>query len=255
MFVEPFAGGGIVGLTVAFEELAAHVTLVERDADVTAVWHTMLSDSASAFAQAITAFDLTTETVNAALALPPSTLTHLAFQTILRNRVNRGGILAPGVGRIKHGENGRGLRSRWYPETLARRIRAIAAIRERMAFVEGDGMAIMHTYVPHRNAVFFIDPPYTAAGKRAGSRLYRHSDLDHEGLFALAATLTGDFLITYDDTQEVHTLACHHGFDVQAVAMKNTHHAAMTELLIGHDLAWIRETERQDTIIFPSTLR
>ena len=29
--IEPFAGGGIVGLTVAFESLAEHVTLVEME--------------------------------------------------------------------------------------------------------------------------------------------------------------------------------------------------------------------------------
>lgn len=43
-----------------------------------------------------------------------------AFQTILRNRINRGGILAPGAGRIKNGESGKGKKSRWYPDTLRR---------------------------------------------------------------------------------------------------------------------------------------
>jgi len=40
----------------------------------------------------------------------------------VKNRVNRGGILAPGAGMIKQGEKGKGLKSRWYPETLKRRI-------------------------------------------------------------------------------------------------------------------------------------
>jgi DNA adenine methylase len=37
-FVEPFAGGGIVSLTVAAENLAQHVTMVELDEQVAAVW-------------------------------------------------------------------------------------------------------------------------------------------------------------------------------------------------------------------------
>src|SRR5579863_7878256 len=44
VFIEPFAGGGIVSLTVAFEGLADHVVMVELDKDVAAVWKTMLSD-------------------------------------------------------------------------------------------------------------------------------------------------------------------------------------------------------------------
>jgi DNA adenine methylase len=62
-------------------------------------------------------------------------------------------------------------------------------------------------------AVFFIDPPYTAAGKKAGSRLYTYAELDQEELFELASRLQGDFLMTYDDADGVRALAHSHGFD------------------------------------------
>jgi DNA adenine methylase len=41
VFVEPFAGGAIVGLSVAAEGLAEHVFLGELDDDVAAVWQTI----------------------------------------------------------------------------------------------------------------------------------------------------------------------------------------------------------------------
>jgi hypothetical protein len=47
--------------------------------------------------------------------------------------------------------------------------------------------------------------------------------------------------MTYDNADEVRALAAKHGFAVKAVAMKNTHHAGMTELLIGRDLRWLEE--------------
>jgi DNA adenine methylase len=53
-------------------------------------------------------------------------------------------------------------------------------------------------------------------------------------------TVAGDFLMTYDDTDEVRNLAMRHRFDMEVVKMKNTHHAKMTELLIGRDLSWTR---------------
>jgi DNA adenine methylase len=40
-FIEPFAGAAIVGLTVAFEQLADCVLLVEKDEQVGAVWQAL----------------------------------------------------------------------------------------------------------------------------------------------------------------------------------------------------------------------
>lgn len=240
--VEPFAGGGVVSLTAACERLTDHVLMVEIDPQVAAVWRTILNGDAAWLADRITNFDLTPETAAAALEDTDGGTLGSAFRTILKNRINRGGILAPGAGIIKHGENGKGLLSRWYPETLKRRIMDIDAVRDRVTFHEGDGINIMCDWLERPDAVFFIDPPYTAgAGKKAGSRLYLHSALDHEHLFAVAGGLAGDFLMTYDNDRDVEELARRHGFDTLPIPMKNTHHAEMTELLIGRDLDWARK--------------
>ena len=47
-FIEPFAGGAAVGLTVAFEQLASLVILVERDEQVAAVWHIVINTKGGA---------------------------------------------------------------------------------------------------------------------------------------------------------------------------------------------------------------
>lgn len=238
--VEPFAGGAIIGLTAAFEYLADHVMLVELDEDVATVWETILGDEGLWLAQAIADFNLIEPAIDTLLSIPSPSKREIALQTIVRNRINRGGILAHGAGRLKAGENGKGLQSRWYPETLKRRIVHIHAIRNRFSLVQGDGLDLLRTYIPRRDSVFFIDPPYTAGGKRAGSRLYRYSDIDHQELFEIADSLSGDFLMTYDCTDAVSELAKHHNFDTHAVAMKSTHHARMEELLIGRNLDWLR---------------
>src|SRR6185369_17093334 len=43
-FIEPFAGGGIVGLTVAAEQFTNSVRLVELDEGVASVWETIIQD-------------------------------------------------------------------------------------------------------------------------------------------------------------------------------------------------------------------
>ena len=239
--IEPFAGGGIVSLTTAAEGLADHVTMVELDEDVAAVWQTILDGENYAWlTREIETFNLTYENVQAYLARTDLMLRERAFRTILRNRVNRGGILAPGAGLVKKGENGKGIRSRWYPATLKRRIRNIVAIRDRITFIHGNGMNVLREHADRTDTVFFIDPPYTVAGKKAGSRLYTHSELNHEELFEIASRLRGDFLMTYDEADGVRALARRYGFDTQVVPMKNTHHAKMSELLIGPNLEWLR---------------
>lgn len=240
-FIEPFAGGGIVSLTVAAERRAEHVTMVELDEQVAAVWRTITQeDGGTWLADKIVQFNLTHEALKNALTGKAQTVRERAFQTILKNRTYHGGILAAGSAPLKQGENGKGIASRWYAETLRRRILAIQALREHITFIEGDGLEIIRQNAQRRDAVFFIDPPYTAAGKRAGRRLYTHSELDHEELFRVTSAITGDFLMTYDDADGVRELAAIYNFDTEIVAMKNTHHAKMTELLIGRNLNWIR---------------
>jgi DNA adenine methylase len=237
--IEPFAGGGIVGLTAVFENLAKTTVIVELDPQIAAVWQTILSVEASWLVDRIIKFKLTEKNIETVLTDSPSSIRDKAFQTILKNRINRGGILAAGAGRIKAGENGKGLASRWYPQTLGKRILDIAAIKDRIHFIEGDGIEIMRNNNASENVAFFIDPPYTAGGKRAGSRLYTYSEIDHKALFAVTEQLKGSFLMTYDDTKDVRVLAQTHNFNIKNVAMKNTHHAQMTELLISRDLDWL----------------
>ena len=73
--------------------------------------------------------------------------------------------------------------------------------------------------------MFFIHPPYTAGkGRRAGRRLYKHSEIDHVALFDMVSRAAGLAVMTYDDCPEVVEMAYHHGFQIERIPMKNTHH-------------------------------
>lgn len=239
VFVEPFTGGGIIGLTVAFKRLADKVVMVELDEDVAAVWQTILCDDNEWLAKRIEDFDVTVSAVKEVIGDHPQTCRERAFRTILKNRTFHGGILAAGSAPIKFGENGKGIKSRWYAGTIAGRIRNIHTVRDRIEFVHGEGISVIGEHARNKRAAFFIDPPYTAAGKRAGNRLYTHHALDHDLLFASTGKVSGHFLMTYDNVDDLVNMARNHNFETRTIAMKNTHHAVMNELLIGRDLSWL----------------
>src|SRR5205823_3249141 len=85
--IEPFAGGGIVSLTAAFEKLAVQITMVEKDEEVAAVWEVMLNGKNEWLAEKIYSFDLSHSNVQAELNKENKELQDIAFCTILKNRI------------------------------------------------------------------------------------------------------------------------------------------------------------------------
>ncbi len=235
LLIEPFAGGGIVSLTAVMEGRVARALMVDLDRDVSAFWRAALDHSEDLIAR-ILAFSPDRDGVQQLARQPPHSVLDHGFRTLVLNRTRRGGVLAPGASWVRQGENGGGLCSRWYPDTLARRLRDIAHHADQLLFYEGDGVGILNTFADYPGSRFFVDPPYTAAGgKRAGSRLYKHNTVDHARIFQALAQSRADFLMTYDYSSQVVDLIRKHHFHGVVVDMKNGHHARISELVITRD--------------------
>ncbi len=233
MLVDPFLGGGSVPLSLLHQGRVDRLLLREIDEDVAAVWTCVFGDASSRLCKRILNFPISRENVIRELSRHPNSTVDTAFQTILRNRTYRGGILANGASLMKDGENGHGVASRWYPETLVKRIQRLRQLSSRIQFDCGDGLDLIEEHAAQARVAYFIDPPYTAGnGKRAGTRLYAHNRLDHERLFALMSECAGNFLMTYDDDPYVEGLARQFAFHVERIPMKNAHHEEKFELAI-----------------------
>jgi DNA adenine methylase len=105
----------------------------------------------------------------------------------------------------------------------------------RISFYAGDGFALIDEYLAEGSCAFYVDPPYL----RAARRLYRNWQVDHRRLFEKMATVSGTFLMSYDNDRAIQDMAREFGFECRPVRMKNTHHAEKTELLISRDLDWL----------------
>ncbi|MCY3786037.1 MAG: DNA adenine methylase [bacterium] len=234
LLVEPFAGGGIVSLTAVMEGSSKRALMVDLDRDVAAFWRAALMHG-DELTDRILAFEATRDGVSELEVTPPVTVLDHGFRTLVLNRTRRGGVLAPGASLTRNGENGNGVASRWYPATLAGRLRAIGEHADRITFCEGDGEAVLAVTARIAGVRLFVDPPYTAGGKRAGTRLYAHSTVDHDRIFGVLAETGADFLMTYDCCDEVLGLAAEHGFHAVTVEMRNGHNRRAVELVITRD--------------------
>lgn len=232
--IEPFAGGGIVSLTAAFENLVGQITMIELDEEVAAVWKVILGNENEWLANKILGFELSYENVNHVLRKTDKNTKDIAFSTILKNRVFHGGIITKGSGMLKHGENGKGIASRWYAKTLADRIRAINFVRHKINFFQTDAFKVIKENIDNKAAYFFIDPPYTTAGKR----LYTHFEIDHEKLFYLISNIQGRYMLTYDDAEEIRALANKYRLSFRTIPMKTTHHLKKNEIIISDNFHW-----------------
>jgi DNA adenine methylase len=231
-FVEPFAGGASVGLAIAELDLADHVTLAEIDPDVSAVWDVVLNGQAAAFADRITTFRLNRLTAAEVVAREPADQLARAFRCLLLNRISRAGIMAPGAGWLNQGEDGHGIGSRWYPKTLSNRVTSTNALRDKVTFVQRDGLEVLKDFAKRQRAVAFVDPPYVVNGRGAGQRLYTHHDVCCDKLFKIVRTFTGPMVITYHRSVIVERLADTAGLERHTITIQTGHTRPKRELIM-----------------------
>ena len=224
--VEPFAGGGVIALTTAAENLAHHVLMGDSDPEIAHLWRTALGRG-DALANAVKAHRPDREP-------PPQDDRDpvlRALGTLVRNRTTYNGDLTRRAGRSTPNHY------RWYGATIADRVAGVHALRSRISFRKADWT---ETAAPHKDdpgAVLFIDPPYRRKGKH---RLYSHARVDHEKLFAFLRAARNDFLMTCEDCDDTATLVRGHGFTAVSVNMTNAAHRESRELLITRSAVFTR---------------
>lgn len=225
-FVEPFAGGATIGLSVARVFNIPDVVLIERDPDVAAVWQCILGDDATTLMDMIKDFDCTAEHARAVLDTVPKTNTEHAFRTIVQNRVCYGSAITAEAGLLKD------VACRWYPKTIVKRIEAIWSMRDRIGFLHQDGMAYLKKHARSRHTCYYIDPPYSQYGRKRQRRLYNFDHIDAGELLSICSALKGSFWLSYDNSEGIRSLAEGHDFHVVELRTKNVSNVIKTELLI-----------------------
>ncbi len=245
-YVEPFAGGAGVALSLLFSGTVNHIVINDYDKCIYSVWRAILNDT-NEFIKLIKDTDVTIEewhrqkdiylTQNNKYSL------ELAFATFFLNRTNRSGILKAGpIGGFN--QNGNYLiDARFNKENLIQRICDIADKKNQISLFNKDIRSFFKSYLPkYENVFLYLDPPYY----KKGQELYKNffTDKDHQEIAECVKQLTCNWIITYDNTAEITKLyeeqQC--GFFDLSYSLANNLRASEL-IVLSNDTLWPTEAE------------
>jgi DNA adenine methylase len=239
--VEPFAGGAIASVTAVLEYRVDRALLIDKDPRITTLWKAIVTRRHRIpLIKLIRDFPLTSDSVVDFLSAPHTSLSvaERAFQVLLTNRVNHGGIMTDGPHLMARGEDGKGIASRWYPSTLIGRINLIGHYEQQFSVLNGDGIEWMAGLSEGHRWAAFVDPPYIDVGPQ----LYRYGDCDFPRLFSVLGNLPIPFSLTVSDDPRMHEYAKDHRFGCVKGSMRSGHGAkTRTELIFKNSHPWPAE--------------
>ena len=204
-YVEPYAGGASVALSLLFEDFADCVHINDINPGIHAFWAAALNATAE-LCERIAATDVTIDEWHhqrSILTAADSDPVDLAFATFFMNRTNRSGIIRGGViGGLDQTGNWK-LDARYNKEELIRRIQKVGRHRTRIVLTCIDAATYLHQWTnPGGNPAFvYLDPPYFVKGEGLYDNFY-NSD-DHAQVAKAVAQLKQPWIVSYDAHPEI----------------------------------------------------
>jgi DNA adenine methylase len=208
-YVEPYAGGASLALSLLFSETVSEIFLNDLDPAIYAFWHSVLNRT-HALTDLIAKTDVTPAQWRRqkriyATGLPAGRLP-LAFATFFLNRTNHSGILNGGMIGGKNQSGDWKLDARFNRPELISRIKRIAAYRERIHLSNVDAADLIRRHKRTRGKLLYLDPPYY---RPAHLYLNTYRPDDHIQLRDSVLKLGCKWVVSYDDVPEIRKLYRH----------------------------------------------
>ncbi|HEX3918461.1 MAG TPA: DNA adenine methylase [Caulobacteraceae bacterium] len=204
-YVEPYAGGAGIAISLLYLEYASHIHLNDLDTAVHAFWRSVL-DYPEEMARLVRDTPLTLDERLRQKAIyrdqTAGTL-QLGFATFYLNRTNRSGIIHGGViGGNKQAGTYR-IDARYNRADLSRRVEKIASYAPRISLYNKDAVDLIESDLKTLgdDVLIYLDPPYYANGSRLYRNTYKHDD--HAKIAQLVSSITQPWIVSYDNAEPI----------------------------------------------------
>lgn len=210
-YIEPYAGGASVALSLLYSKHAGRIKINDIDRSIYAFWYSVLNET-EAFCRRIMDTPVNMDTWNAQRAVQQrketENLLSLGFSTFFLNRTNRSGILSGGVIGGKEQTGNYLIDARYNKRDLIERIEYVVGYRDLIELTSMDAVALIQRYkrTPAAKTLVYLDPPYYVKGRDLYLNYY--NDDDHRAIAEAIKKYKGKWIISYDAVPFISELYC-----------------------------------------------
>lgn len=209
-YVETYAGGASVALSLLFNEYASKVVINDIDKSIYSFWYSVLNKT-DKLCKLIQDTPVTLKTWEAQQFIQKNkhkdSLLNVGFSTFFLNRTNRSGILNAGMIGGRHQSGTWKIDARYNKKNLINRIERIAQYKDKIELHNSDAALLVSSLrktLPQKT-LFYFDPPYYVKGKDLYLNYYQ--DNDHKDIASEISKVTKQkWIITYDDVLQIRKL-------------------------------------------------
>ena len=206
-YVEPYAGGCSLALTLLEHEVVSRVHLNDLDEAVYSFWWSALNRPDD-LVDLIRATPINPDEWQKQRSVYRDGLRNsrlqLGFSMLYLNRTNYSGIMNGGMIGGKAQAGVYTIDARFNRSSLVQRVTALAAKRDRISLYNEDAVSFVKRMSLSGDFLAYFDPPYY----RAGAALYlnAYTTSDHSSVKAAVQSLSCPWIVSYDDVKEIRVL-------------------------------------------------
>lgn len=207
-YLEPFAGGSSLALTLLFRGFVSRIILNDLDPAVHAFWRTVLREPARLI-RLIERTPISPREWHRQREIysagTDAGSVALAFAFFFLNRTSHSGILNGGmIGGAKQ-QGAWKIDARFNRAELVGRVRRIAQVKHLIDLEGIDGLDFIRLHGRRRSrSLVYLDPPYFNAGRDLYMNAYRPED--HERVHKAVVTLQAPWVVSYDNVPTIKSL-------------------------------------------------
>ena len=205
-YIEPYAGGAGVAITLLFDEFSSHIHINDINRSIFSFWYSVLNET-DQLCSMIQSTKVTIEEWKHQQEIQNRinevTLLELGFSNFFLNRTNHSGIIKGGVIGGKDQDGPFKLDARFNKSDLISRIQRIARYKNRISIYNMDAADFISQVLPDLPArsFLYLDPPYYIKGQGLYENYYNHHD--HLSISRLVKTIQQHWIISYDNTEQI----------------------------------------------------
>lgn len=210
-YLEPYAGGAGVALTLLLDGVVEHIHINDADPAIAVFWRTVTQQTrelSNMVANEPVTMDAWHHWRAVMLGQVPATELDRGFATLFMNRTNRSGILKGGVIGGKAQTGAYKLSERFMRDGLCLRLDRIGRHASAIHVYEEDAHKLLlrcHQFLPTKSLIY-LDPPYYVKGAGLYRNFYKHEDHVRIAQFLGSERFRRPWVVSYDNADEIRAM-------------------------------------------------